>query len=231
MLGLVLRLKAPIQELILEGRGGGDRFPFRLQHLHGPLHIFMLDSQGRVTSWNPGAERLKGYTASEVMGKSISMFYTPEDQGHAKARGLLALAAAEGRVEDEGWRVRKEGSRFWADVVIAPIRDDAGRLIGFSVTPGAAITKGMEIAKLDQGEIRSQLATAEAELRDLQAERKQIVEFQARKGHTAEEDRAYFRDVILPRHDLWVAETEAGALELLHTSCPWPLTSILSRGT
>src|SRR5207248_2349121 len=80
----------------------------------------------------PGAERLKGYAASEVIGKDISIFYTPEDQAQAKARGLLALAAAEGRAEDEGWRVRKDGSRFWADVVVSSIRDETGRLIGFA---------------------------------------------------------------------------------------------------
>ena len=93
--------------------------------------IFMLDRSGRVATWNAGAELIKGYRSEEVIGKEISVFYTPEDVAGGKPRALLAAAVAHGRVEDEGWRVRKDGSRFWADVVITPIRDPGGNLQGF----------------------------------------------------------------------------------------------------
>jgi PAS domain S-box-containing protein len=93
--------------------------------------IFMLDRSGRVATWNAGAELIKGYRPEEVIGKEISIFYTPEDLAGGKPRALLAAAVAHGRVEDEGWRVRKDGSRFWADVVITPVLDPAGQMQGY----------------------------------------------------------------------------------------------------
>jgi PAS domain S-box-containing protein len=92
----------------------------------------MLDTDGRVTNWNPGAERIKGYTAEEAVGTHFSRFYTPEDRAADRPTRALATAARTGRVETEGWRVRKDGSRFWASVVIDAIRDEEGRLIGFA---------------------------------------------------------------------------------------------------
>ena len=94
--------------------------------------IFMLDPDGRVASWNAGAERFKGYQAQEIVGKSFSRFYTPEDIAEDKPGRALRIASAEGRAEDEGWRVRKDGSRFWANVVITAVRDEQGKLVGFS---------------------------------------------------------------------------------------------------
>ena len=94
--------------------------------------IYMLDPQGHVTSWNPGAERFKGYTAQEIIGQHFSRFYTPEDQAAGVPARNLARAANEGKYEEEGWRVRKDGSRFWATIVIDPIRDPGGRLVGFA---------------------------------------------------------------------------------------------------
>lgn len=94
--------------------------------------IFMLDPDGRVATWNTGAERAKGYTGGEILGESFSRFYTAEDVAQNKPGQLLREAAAWGRVEDEGWRVRKDGSRFWANVVIAALHDKQGKLIGFS---------------------------------------------------------------------------------------------------
>jgi PAS domain S-box-containing protein len=94
--------------------------------------IFMLDPQGRITTWNSGAERIKGYAADEVIGEHFSRFYTEDDQREGvPMRGLLR-AATEGRHEAEGWRVRKDGTRFRASVVIDAIHDDAGKLIGFA---------------------------------------------------------------------------------------------------
>jgi PAS domain S-box-containing protein len=93
--------------------------------------IFMLDVQGHVSSWNTGAERIKGYTVSEIIGKHFSVFYPEEDLRAGKPERELVVAAKEGRFEDEGWRLRKDGSRFWANVIISAIRDESGQLIGF----------------------------------------------------------------------------------------------------
>ncbi|WP_075358192.1 hybrid sensor histidine kinase/response regulator [Caballeronia sordidicola] len=94
--------------------------------------IYMLDLSGRINSWNAGAQRFKGYTASEIIGKHFSLFYTPEDQQNNRPARALRTAREEGRFEDEGWRGRKDGTRFWANVVIDPIRDPEGNLVGFA---------------------------------------------------------------------------------------------------
>ncbi len=94
--------------------------------------IYMLDPTGKVSSWNPGAERIKGYLPSEIIGQHFSRFYTEEDRANQEPRGALETAEREGRFAKEGWRVRKDGSRFWASVVIDPIWGDEGSLIGFA---------------------------------------------------------------------------------------------------
>jgi PAS domain S-box-containing protein len=94
--------------------------------------IYMLDPTGIVTSWNPGAERFKGYTEAEIIGQHFSRFYTEEDRQTRLPHRALATAVNEGRFEQEGWRVRKDGTRMWAHVVIDPIRDPSGTLVGFA---------------------------------------------------------------------------------------------------
>ena len=94
--------------------------------------IFALDAKGFVSSWNPGAQRIKGYTADEIIGRHFSSFYPPEDAAWGKPAWELEVAAREGRIEDEGWRVRKDGSRFWANVVISAVRNGQGEVIGFA---------------------------------------------------------------------------------------------------
>jgi PAS domain S-box-containing protein len=94
--------------------------------------IFALDSTGHIISWNAGAQRFKGYVESEVLGKHYSIFYPKEDVAAGKPTRLLKQALEFGRVEDEGWRIRKDGSRFWADVVITALRDEGGHLVGFA---------------------------------------------------------------------------------------------------
>jgi PAS domain S-box-containing protein len=94
--------------------------------------IYMLSPDGIVTNWNAGAERIKGYTAGEIVGKHFSQFYTPEDRAQGGPERALEIAAREGRFESEGWRLRKDGSRFWSHVVIDRIRDDQGTLRGFT---------------------------------------------------------------------------------------------------
>lgn len=93
--------------------------------------ILMLDPQGRITSWNEGAERIKGYRAEEIIGQHFSKFYPPEAQAADKPSLELKIATAQGRYEEEGWRVRKDGTRFWADVVITALHDPSGKLRGF----------------------------------------------------------------------------------------------------
>jgi PAS domain S-box-containing protein len=94
--------------------------------------IYLLDPSGVVSNWNAGAERLKGYTAEEIVGHHFSRFYTPEDRASGLPARVLDIAAREGRYEADGWRVRKDGSRFWANVVVDAIRGDDGRIEGFA---------------------------------------------------------------------------------------------------
>jgi two-component system, sensor histidine kinase and response regulator len=107
--------------------------------------IFMLDPKGFVSSWNVGAENIKGYCADDVIGRHFSLFYPPEDVQNGKPDRELETATREGRCEDEGWRVRKDGSRFWANVIIAPLKDRSGQLWGFAkVTRDLSERKRME---------------------------------------------------------------------------------------
>ncbi|MEP7186638.1 MAG: PAS domain S-box protein [Rhodanobacter sp.] len=94
--------------------------------------IYLLDSTGHVSSWNSGAERIKGYTANEIVGEHFSAFYTDEDRAAGEPQRNIRRAEETGRVEQEGWRVRKDGTRFWAHVLIDRILDDGGRLVGFA---------------------------------------------------------------------------------------------------
>ena len=94
--------------------------------------IYLLDKDGNVATWNPGAEQIKGYAADEILGSHFSRFFTQEDVERGKPGELMRLAAERGRVEQEGWRVRKDGSRFWADGVLTAIRDATGELIGYA---------------------------------------------------------------------------------------------------
>ncbi len=93
--------------------------------------IFMIDPNGLVGSWNPGAQRIKGYRAEEIIGKHFSRFYTPEDIEARKPDQAIQAAAEQGAYEAEGWRVRKDGSRFWANVILTAVRGEDGKLRGF----------------------------------------------------------------------------------------------------
>lgn len=93
--------------------------------------LLLLDATGHVTSWNPGARAIKGYSAEEIIGSHFSVFYPPEDKETKPAREL-EVATREGRFEEEGWRVRKDGSRFWANVIITAVRGENGAVVGFA---------------------------------------------------------------------------------------------------
>ena len=121
--------------------------------------IFQLNSKGIVTSWNPGAERIKGYGKEEIIGQHFSRFYTEEDRTAGVPARALETAAREGKFEAEGWRVRKDGTRFWASVVIDPIRNDADEVIGFAKVT-RDITERME-AQRALREVQDQLAASQ----------------------------------------------------------------------
>jgi PAS domain S-box-containing protein len=111
--------------------------------------VFVLDPEGRIRSWNAGAKRIKGYQPDEIIGRHFSIFYPPEAVKSGWPEHELKVAAAEGRFEDEGWRVRKDGSRFWADVVITALRDEDGKLLGF-----AKITRDLTDRRLHEEALR-----------------------------------------------------------------------------
>jgi formate hydrogenlyase transcriptional activator len=117
--------------------------------------IYLLDKDGHITTWNPGAERLKQYTPDEIIGKHVSRFFMQEDVERGRPAELLQLAALRGRVEEEGWRVRKDGSRFWANVILTAVRDAAGELTGF-----AKVTRDFTDRKRADEALMLQLSTA-----------------------------------------------------------------------
>jgi PAS domain S-box-containing protein len=127
----------------------GSRFELLVQSVTD-YAIYMLDPAGHVTSWNAGARRFKGYEPEEIIGEHFSRFYTPEERAQEIPRIALETAEREGRFEAEGWRVRKDGTRFWANVVIDPIRDPAGRLIGF-----AKVTRDLTDRRAAEEELRA----------------------------------------------------------------------------
>ena len=112
-------------------RPGDESFRLLVQSVRD-YAILMLDSSGRVTSWNEGAERIKGYTGDEIIGRSFTAFYPEEAIASGFPQFELDTATRDGRFEDEGWRVRKDGSRFWANVVITALRDPDGQVVGFA---------------------------------------------------------------------------------------------------
>jgi formate hydrogenlyase transcriptional activator len=117
--------------------------------------IYLLDTDGTVMTWNAGAERIKGYAADEIVGAHFSRFFSQEDLAQGRPAELLRLAAARGRIEEEAWRVRKDGSRFWADVVITAIRDDTGALSGY-----AKVTRDFTDRKRAEEAVMLQLSSA-----------------------------------------------------------------------
>lgn len=119
--------------------------------------IFALDPKGIVSSWNRGAERLKGYAAKEILGRHLSCFYPAEDIERGVAERALLIAREVGRFEHEGWRIRRDGSRFWAEVVITPRYDRNGALTGYT-----KVTRDLTVRK--RGEEQLRLLALEGEI-------------------------------------------------------------------
>jgi len=147
--------------------------------------IFALDPNGYVVSWNPGAQRFKGYTASEIIGKHFSVFYPPEDLAVRKPQTELEIAAEVGRLEDEGWRVRKDGTQFWANVVITALRGPDGDLVGF-----AKVTRDLtqrRAAELQAVEDARRIAAEEALRRAAEIRSGELADLLDRTRRQAEE--------------------------------------------
>ena len=117
--------------------------------------IYLLDRDGCVMTWNPGAERIKGYTTDEVLGLHFSRFFTQEDIDRGRPAELLRLAAARGRIEEQAWRIRKDSSRFWADIILTAIRDASGAVTGY-----AKVTRDLTDRKRAEEAVMLQLSTA-----------------------------------------------------------------------
>ena len=144
--------------------------------------IIMLDPDGKVASWNEGAERIKGYSAGEIIGRHFSVFYPPEERDAHDIAEELATADREGRFESEGWRIRKNGSRFWGDVVITPLRDEIGTLLGFS-----KITRDLSERKKFEEALFEKNGEAEKEKRRPDVLNKELTDTQKELRHNVEE--------------------------------------------
>jgi PAS domain S-box-containing protein len=131
-----------------ELRGSEERFHLLVEGIKDYAIVF-LEPDGRVASWNPGAERMQGYPAEEIIGQSVARFYTAEDVASGAPAHNLAQSAAEGHYQAEGWRLRKDGSRFWAEIAIDALRDEAGRLQGF-----AKLTRDISARKRVEDDLR-----------------------------------------------------------------------------
>jgi PAS domain S-box-containing protein len=127
---LVFRDQSEEREAQKALKASEERFRMMVENVKD-YALIMLDVDGFVTGWNTGAERIKGYRVDQIVGQRFSSFYPREDVERGKPEQELATAAADGRFEDEAWRVRKDGSQFWANVIITPLRDNAGKLYGF----------------------------------------------------------------------------------------------------
>ncbi len=133
--------------------------------------IYMVDTQGKIVSWNQGAERIKGYKAEEIIGRSFSSFYTPEDKKDGKPAKALRNAAKNGQFEMEGWRVRKDGSRFWADAVLTALYDPKGRVLAFlkitrDLTYRLQQQRAMRASQEAMRHLSNQLLSAQDEMRN-----------------------------------------------------------------
>ena len=173
--------------------------------------IFQLDPEGNIVSWNAGAQRLKGYDSAEIIGHHFSIFYPEEDLMNDKPRDILARAAHDGQAQDEGWRVRKDGSRFWANVVVTSLHDSHGILLGFAKLTrdttenrerAEALTKAKELLELRveqrtavltrvNHEMRTEIAERQRAEEELRKSRDQLRALAARLQSVREEERTY----------------------------------------
>jgi len=158
--------------------------------------IYMLNKAGRITSWNSGAERIKGYTRDEIIGQHFSRFYTDSDRKSGLPTKALRQAATEGKFEGEGWRVRKDGSQFWASVVIYPIHDRSRTLTGFAKVT-RDVTERRQAQTVLQRERDNKLMNAQAIVAAIAHEVRQPLTRITAGGNAAER----FLKMVRPKHD------------------------------
>jgi len=186
--------------------------------------IFVLDSTGHVESWNPGAQRLKGYSEEEIVGKHFSIFYPETDVVAQKPARELEIASTVGRIEDEGWRLRKDGTLFWANVVITALRADDGELLGFakitrdlterrSAEEQARSLAAERAARNESEKHRAELLQLTDELQqqalELEAQTEEAQSLTEELEQTNEELQQQARDAVLARQEAEAARAEA----------------------
>ena len=163
--------KAQVLEREMALRKSEDQFRLLVEAVQDHA-IFLLDTHGHVSSWNLGAERIKQYKAAEIIGKHFSCFFEEEDVRLGKPAWELAAAVDRGQVQDEGWRVRKDGSRFWANVTLTAVRDASGKLVGFAkvtrdATEAMQAREALQKEVAERREAQKQLHKSEESLRQL----------------------------------------------------------------
>lgn len=172
--------------------------------------LFMLDTEGHIATWNTGAERIKGYKASEIIGKHFSTFYSEEDVRAGKPEWELKVATKEGRIEDEGWRVRKDGSKFWANVVITAIRDAEGNLIGFGKVTRDLTERMLGEKSLEESQHR--LYQSEKSLRELSLHLLRTQDEERRRiGREIHDSLGQYLSVLKMKLDSMTADKEEAA--------------------
>lgn len=165
-MGMVIRDVTQQMESSERLRESESTFRLLVQNVYD-YAIFMLDTEGRVASWNVGANRIKGYASREIVGQHFSVFYPPEDRMTGKPERLLSIARDQGRVEDEGWRVRKDGTQFWASVTLTAVYDEHHQLVGFAkITRDMSERRHLEEVESSARRMNEFLATLAHELRN-----------------------------------------------------------------
>ena len=148
----------PVAEMPLRNTSGShppEMFKLLIEQIQD-YAICLLDQKGNILTWNEGARRVRGYEVDDIVGKNFSVFYTPQDIEADKPRRELQLAEQIGKFEDEGWRLRKDGSRFWANVVITALRGTHGELLGF-----AEVTRDLTQRKIQEDDLQKLLESEE----------------------------------------------------------------------
>ena len=205
--------RPPEQDAAAALRDSEERFRLLVEGV-ADYAIYVLDVAGRVVSWNKGAERLKGYTAEEIVGRDVSVFFLPEDVASGKPAAELARAVADGRTEQEAWRVRKDGSRFWADVIVTALRDEDGKLRGF-----AKVTRDFSARKASEDAAREASTKLRAYATRLERSNRELETFAAVASHDLQEPLRKIRAFGDRLASKYGPQLEPGARDYLERMC------------
>lgn len=172
--------------------------------------IFFMDKDGYIRTWNKGAERIKGYTPDDIIGKHFSLFFVPEDIARHKPQKELEIATRRGRVEDEDWRVRKDGSRFWASVVITALRDNDGELVGF-----AKVTRDLTERKQYEDDLQRANALLLAQQQELELLNQSKDEFISLASHQLRTPASAIKQILGMFVEGFIADVDPSHLTLI----------------